>query len=160
MTFTVGRASVSASRCGGRRVFPGSRFVGRRSAAHGRRDVRVVAVAARPSDGERLGCWRIRSCASRAIRKSPEPPATSPVKTRPVRFAPCAAGASASTSTRAVGSPNPGHGPAPIRLVPMGRLLLACNVRAVVSQARAARAGDDLLTDVDEVHRRGVSNSP
>src|SRR5262249_37600567 len=34
----------------------------------------------------------------------------SPVKTRPVRFPPCAAGASPSTSTRARGSPKPGTG--------------------------------------------------
>src|SRR5439155_306221 len=41
------------------------------------------------------------------IRKSPEP---SPVNTRPVRFAPCAAGARPSTRTRAPGSPKPGNG--------------------------------------------------
>ena len=46
------------------------------------------------------------ACIAR-IRKSPEP---SPVNTRPVRLAPCAAGASPSTSSRASGSPNPGTG--------------------------------------------------
>ena len=37
-------------------------------------------------------------------------PDRSPVKTRPVRFPPCAAGASPRNSTRASGSPNPGTG--------------------------------------------------
>jgi hypothetical protein len=44
---------------------------------------------------------------SAANRKSPE---RSPVKTRPVRLAPCAAGARPSSTTRAPGSPNPGIG--------------------------------------------------
>ena len=44
---------------------------------------------------------------SAANRKSPE---RSPVKTRPVRFAPCAAGARPRISTRAAGSPKPGIG--------------------------------------------------
>ena len=41
---------------------------------------------------------------------SQEPPPPSPVNTRPVRFAPWAAGASPRISTRALGSPNPGTG--------------------------------------------------
>jgi hypothetical protein len=44
------------------------------------------------------------------IRKSPEPPTPSPVNTRPVRFAPCAAGARPTRSSRARGSPKPGTG--------------------------------------------------
>ena len=44
---------------------------------------------------------------SAANRKSPE---RSPVKIRPVRLPPCAAGASPRTRTRARGSPNPGTG--------------------------------------------------
>jgi hypothetical protein len=47
---------------------------------------------------------------SAAMRKSPEPPIPSPVNTRPVRLAPCAAGASPTISSRAAGSPNPGTG--------------------------------------------------
>src|SRR5262245_26825187 len=46
------------------------------------------------------------ACIAR-IRKSPDP---SPVHTRPVRLPPCAAGARPSTSTQALGSPNPGPG--------------------------------------------------
>src|SRR3954469_10755855 len=45
--------------------------------------------------------------ASAAMRKSPEP---SPVKTRPVRLAPWAAGASPTRRRRASGSPNPATG--------------------------------------------------
>ena len=48
----------------------------------------------------------LAACIAR-IRKSPDP---SPVNTRPVRFAPCAAGARPRTSTRASGSPKPGTG--------------------------------------------------
>ncbi len=44
------------------------------------------------------------------MRKSLEPPAPSPVKFRPVRFAPCAAGARPMRTMRAAGSPNPGTG--------------------------------------------------
>ena len=47
---------------------------------------------------------------SAAIRKSPEPPTPSPVNTRPVRLAPCAAGARPTISSRAAGSPKPGTG--------------------------------------------------
>ena len=44
------------------------------------------------------------------MRKSPDPPAPSPVKLRPVRLAPCAAGARPTSTMRAAGSPNPGTG--------------------------------------------------
>src|SRR5438034_2836865 len=44
------------------------------------------------------------------MRKSPDPPTPSPVNTRPVRLAPCAAGARPTRSSRARGSPNPGTG--------------------------------------------------
>jgi hypothetical protein len=52
--------------------------------------------------------WLAKPVRDRAAnRKSPE---RSPVNMRPVRFAPCAAGARPSTSRRAEGSPNPGSG--------------------------------------------------
>lgn len=44
------------------------------------------------------------------MRKSPDPPAPSPVNTRPVRLAPWAAGASPTMSSDAAGSPKPGTG--------------------------------------------------
>ena len=55
-------------------------------------------------------CWRSPARLSAAIRKSPDAPTPSPVNTRPVRFAPCAAGASPRISMRAFGSPKPGTG--------------------------------------------------
>ena len=65
----------------------------------------------------RRRCWRIPRGGARAIRKSPDPPPPSPVKTRPVRFAPWAAGARPSRSTRAAGSPKPGNGLRPVDVV-------------------------------------------
>ena len=82
------------------------RLVGRRRAAHRGGDPAVaqlepvVAVLRRRLVREAARC-------SAANRKSPE---RSPVNTRPVRLAPCAAGASPRTSTRAAGSPKPGIG--------------------------------------------------
>ena len=68
----------------------GRRLVGGRRAAHRGRDVGVVqlepVVGARP----RSAGWRSRCGAATPNSQSPE---RSPVKTRPVRFPPCAAGA-------------------------------------------------------------------
>ena len=55
--------------------------------------------------------WLARPFAnSAAMRKSLDPPTPSPVKLRPVRFAPCAAGARPTRTMRAAGSPKPGTG--------------------------------------------------
>ena len=83
--------------------------VGRR-APHGRGDERIASASARRPDDARSGCWRTRrggapTSGSRRTRRAP-----SPVKTRPVRLAPCAAGARPTSSSRARGSPNPGTG--------------------------------------------------
>ena len=84
--------------------------------------------------------WRSRCAWSAVIRKSPEPPTPSPVKTRPVRLAPCAAGARPTISTRAPRVAEARHRPAPVDLVAVGALLLARDARAVVAQATAAFA--------------------
>ena len=60
------------------------------------------------------------------------------MNTRPVRFAPCAAGARPRTSRRACGSPKPGTGLAPVDVVAMRRLLVARDAVAVGAQPRAA----------------------
>ena len=86
------------------------------------------------------------ACIAR-IRKSPEPPAPSPVKTRPVRFAPCAAGASPITTSRASGSPKPGTGRAQYTSAAMRGLLDLADAGAVGAQARTALALDDGLAD-------------
>ena len=67
-----------------------------------------ASVNASPSSASlrRRDVGEAGACIAR-IRKSPEPIA---VKTRPVRLAPCAAGARPSTSRRASGSPKPGTG--------------------------------------------------
>jgi len=54
-----------------------------------------------------LGCEANPAACSTGYKKSPEP---SPVNGRPVRFDPCAPGASPNASTRAPGSPNEGTG--------------------------------------------------
>ena len=79
--------------------------------------------------------------ASAANRKSPD---ASPVKTRPVRLPPCAAGARPSSRIRASGSPKPGHRPAPVGLVAEARDLLAGDPLAPLDQPRTAPALDDL----------------
>ena len=82
------------------------RLVGGRRAAHRGSDVGVEERS--PSSGRRLtGRSANPTACSAAKRKSPE---ASPVKTRPVRLPPCAAGASPSSRMRASGSPKPGTG--------------------------------------------------
>ena len=66
----------------------------------------------RPGSGRRRLAWMPagrpgHGACSAAHRKSPD---ASPVKTRPVRLPPCAAGASPTSRIRASGSPNPGTG--------------------------------------------------
>ena len=101
-------ASSSRTRYGRQRVaLLGRRLVGRRRAAHRRGDVRGRAARARRRPTTDVG-WLAKPVRnSDAKRKSPE---RSPVNTRPVRLAPCAAGARPATSTRARGSPKPGTG--------------------------------------------------
>ena len=82
------------------------RAVGGRRAAHRRADPRAVQAQAVVAVHE-VGWLAKPARHSAANRKSPE---RSPVNMRPVRLAPCAAGASPSTSRRAAGSPNPGSG--------------------------------------------------
>ena len=81
--------------------------------------------------------WR---CMAR-IRKSPEP---SPVNSRPVRLAPCAAGASPTTRSRAAASPKPGTGLPQYLVVAMCGLSVAGDAGAVLPQTRAPCAADDV----------------
>ena len=111
ITRTRGSAASSATRWAWQRAI--SAVVGRLSGgAHRATAVTYASVSRRPSSARARTSagWRSRGGASRACRKSPDPPAPSPVNIRPVRFAPCAAGARPSTSTRACGSPKPGTG--------------------------------------------------
>ena len=108
------RAAAAARRsrrpcaAGAATISPGRRLVGRGRAAHRRQDI-GVAQRAHPSAPLRraMGMFAKPTAFSADIKKSPEP---SPVNTRPVRFAPCAAGASPTSRSRASGSPNPGTG--------------------------------------------------
>ena len=77
------------------------------------------------------------------IRKSPEPPTPSPVKTRPVRLAPCAAGARPIEEQPRARIAEARHGARPVRLVAKRAALLASDPLAVLAQPRAALAGDD-----------------
>ena len=102
----------------------------RRRSASGRRRRAATSAGWR---GPRRGAPR--------HRKSPD---ASPVKTRPVRLPPWAAGASPTSRIRASGSPKPGHRPAPVRLVAEPGDLLARDPLAPRDQPRAAPAVDDL----------------
>ena len=104
------RGAASSSRTAhGRQV---SRSAGVGLLAGGAQRTAAVIQAsrsARPSSRvrPRSAGWRSPARCSAANRKSPE---RSPVNTRPVRLAPCAAGARPRISTRAAGSPKPGIG--------------------------------------------------
>ena len=105
----LGRAAASSRTRNGQAVaLRRRRLVRRRRAAHGRGDVDVDAARGRRRrGGSRSAGSRARRGAGAANRKSPE---RSPVKTRPVRLPPCAAGASPTSRTRAPRSPKPGTG--------------------------------------------------
>ena len=76
--------------------------------AHRADSVTQTARSTRPSSRDSLRGWFASPARySAAYRKSPD---RSPVKTRPVRFPPCAAGASPTMASRARGSPHPGTG--------------------------------------------------
>ena len=108
-----------------------------RTAAAMYASVRVSPSSARREAGRsaRPTSW------SAAHRKSPE---ASPVKTRPVRLPPWAAGASPSSRIRASGSPKPGSGRPQYGLVAEPGDLLAGDPLAPRDEPRAAAAGDDL----------------
>ena len=108
-----------------------------RRAAHRGDHVRAAQRAARRRARPTPPGWRSPARCSAANRKSPE---RSPVKIRPVRLPPCAAGASPRISTRAAGSPKPGHRPAPVVLVAKRRPLLARDLLAPLDEAGAAAA--------------------
>ena len=74
-----------------------------RSAPRPRRSV-LESQAVVPMD--RLGWF---AYPARCIARNSQSPERSPVNIRPVRFPPCAAGASPTTKTRALGSPKPGR---------------------------------------------------
>ena len=85
------------------------RLVVRRRASYRRDDVCVQQLQSIVACVDVVRLAKPARC-SAAIRKSPEPPVPSPVNTRPVRFAPCAAGARPEEQHGAQGSPKPGTG--------------------------------------------------
>ena len=116
--------------------------VGRR-AAHGGGDERVAQPQPVVGCAATWGCWRSPRGAAPPSGSRPMPPTPSPVNTRPVRFAPCAAGARPMISRRARGSPNPGTGLRPVRVVAVRAAFLAADPRAVRAQPRTALARHD-----------------
>ena len=110
-TWRRGRCATSLARCGRQRSrLP--RAAACSSAARIARPPRCRRLSA-PIHRRSAGTLEMLAKPARlraAIRKSPDAPTPSPVNTRPVRFAPWAAGASPRISIRAFGSPNPGTG--------------------------------------------------
>jgi len=105
---TLGRTSSSSrashgeqrASSSGRGAFPGG--------AQRAESVTHTPHSTSPSSRDTLRAWFASPArCSAAYRKSPD---RSPVKTRPVRLPPCAAGARPTTASRARGSPHPGTG--------------------------------------------------
>ena len=96
------------------------------------------AVAARARD---VGWLAKPARCSAANRKSPE---RSPVNTRPVRLAPCAAGARPRIRTRAAGSPKPGIGRPQYSSPANAARFSRATLLAPLHQPRARAAADDL----------------
>ena len=136
-----GSASSSA-----REVLRGSRellrrrFVVRRRAAR-----RCQHPGVRAAPGRRRACdvgWLASPVAwSAAIRKSPEPPLPSPVNMRPVRLAPCAAGASPTITMRARRDRR--------SRVPASPSRSRCETRPVFRQRRLAVGAEPCTTRAD-----------
>ena len=120
----------------------GRRAVVRRRAAIDGGDVGVRRARRPSSAATDVGCDAKPVRYSDANRKSPD---RSPVKIRPVRLPPCAAGASPTTRTRAAGSPNPGSGRAQYRW-PANRAggSAAAASRHATSRGQTAGSADDL----------------
>ena len=109
--------------------------------------------------GQPTSAWFARPTrCSDAKRKSPE---RSPVKTRPVRLPPCAAGASPSTSTdprRRV--PEAGHRAGPICLVREPGRLLDRHPLSPRDEPRTCPAVDDLFRDARERAGHRTTSDP
>src|SRR2546427_1634856 len=107
MTRVSLRRSSSLERYG--EQFPTSTGAGLLSGgAHLTAAVKYAFLRVKPSDRLSDNDWLANPALWRAlIRKSP---LRSPVKTRPVLFPPCAAGARPTINNEALGSPNPGIG--------------------------------------------------
>ena len=91
----------------------GRRLVGRRGAPHRQRDRGCRAAPARRRAEVDVG-WL--ASPARCSAANSQSPLRSPVKMRPVRLPPCAAGASPTTTMRGVGRPPAGDRPAPVVL--------------------------------------------
>ncbi|CPU66836.1 Uncharacterised protein [Mycobacteroides abscessus] len=76
--------------------------------AHRTGAVTRIPVRRRPSSAETDVAWLARPVRCMAAKR--KSPLRSPVNMRPVRLAPCAAGASPTTTIPARSSPNPGTG--------------------------------------------------
>ncbi len=88
--------------------------------------------------------------------KFPEP---SPVKGRPVRFAPCAPGASPRMRNAGAGISEAGNRAGPVDLVLIGASTGFAQSTAVVAQAGAAFAGDDGLVNLRKDRGRRCSSA-
>ena len=98
--------------------------------------------SARPSSRETERAWFAKPARwSAAKRKSPE---ESPVKTRPVRLPPCAAGARPTTRSRAAGIAEAGHRARPVALSAEAARRVGRRRFAPRDEARTGAAGGDL----------------
>ena len=113
-----------------------------------------VSLSANPSAASTHSDWLASPArCSAANRKSPD---RSPVNTRPVRLAPCAAGARPTTITRGRDAPQPGHGPTPVRLARIRLALLDRDPLTPFDQPRAGPAHRHLGVElVDRLRRFG-----
>ena len=112
-----------------------------RAARSGPRPRRTRRAARSPSS-RATDVGLVREAARGSIDAKRKSPDRSPVKTRPVRFPPCAAGASPTTSTRGVGIAEPGNGPRPSS--PRRETTRASRARPVRAMRRDADTRDNV----------------
>ena len=138
-----GRAPRASACCRAARTAPRPRRT--RRAARARRRRRPTSAG-----------WRSRCGASTPKSQSPE---RSPVKTRPVRFPPCAAGARPATSTARLRIAEAGHRPAPVLSSRNAARFSRGDLLAPLDEPGARPALDDLGGERASAERRSVPAS-
>ncbi len=154
-TRSVGRIS-STSRCSHGAQVSRSTGVGLLSGGAHRTAAKIrVSRSASPSSAATLVGW-LASPARCSAAKSTSPE-RSPVKIRPVRLPPCAAGASPRIAMRASARAEPGHRTSPVVLVAERRPLHGGDLLPPRHQPRAGEAVGHAGVEVGQVRgRRGA----
>ncbi len=125
--------------------------------AHRTAAATYASCSSSPSSDDTDVAWFAKP--SRCNEPKSQSPERSPVKTRPVRFPPCAAGASPAISTRACGSPKPGTGRPQYVSSRNDSALLGGDPLAPLDEPRARAARDDLVGQRAQLVGAGTGHS-